>query len=255
MKIEINPQMTQYSDFIKSVLYQFDKSGSVIHAKRNEVRIFDVNGSALIVKRFKVPHLANRIIYTFFRKSKAQRSYQYALRFQQMEIETPQPVAYIITKQGGLLHDSYFINMKADFNRTMNEFGEGGVEGRVHILYMFADFTASIHAKGILHKDYSPGNILFKEEDGKVSFCLVDINRLRFGKVSILKGCSNFARLWGQKPFFDIVIKKYAEIRGADYAQCMKTALKARKKYWKRYTRKYPWPFKPDDELNCTTYC
>ena len=255
MKIVIHPQLAQFSDFVKTVPWQFDKGGRVIYKKRNEIRVFDVQGCQLNVKRFQIPHLINRIVYSFFRPSKAERSYQYALRFRKMAIETPQPVAYILIKSGGFLYDSYFISLQADYNRTMYEFGEGGVKGRVHILESFAAFTAAIHEKGIFHKDYAPGNILFKEENGAVQFCLVDLNRMRFGAVSVRKGCANFARLWGQQPFFDVVVRKYAEIRGADPAACLKSVLQARKKFWKRYTRKYPWPYEPEDEMKDATRC
>jgi len=243
MKVVINPHLMQFSDFIRSVPCQFEKGGAIIYKSRNEIRVFDVNGSALNVKRFKTPFLFNRLIYTFLRPSKAQRSFQYAIKLKELDIETPQPVAYILLKRGGLLCDSYYISRQADYSRNMYEFGKGGVEGRVHILNSFAGFTADIHTKGVLHKDYSPGNILFKEENGAVKFCLVDINRMRFGNVSVLKGCLNFVRLWGQKPFFEIVVRKYANLRGVDPEACLKSTLRARKKFWKRYSRKHEMPF------------
>ena len=246
MKIVSNPQQAQFLEFIQSLPWQFDKGGTVIYRIRNEIRVFDVFGTALNVKRFKTPILINRLIYTFFRSSKAQRSFQYALKLKEMGIETPQPVAYILIKKGGLLYDSYYISRQADHNRDFYEFGKGGVEGREHILIAFAGFTADMHKKGVYHKDYSPGNILFKEENGAVKFCVVDINRLRFGDVTACKGCLNFVRLWGQKPFFEIVVRKYAEIRGADPEACLQSALRARKKFWKKFTRKHPWPFVPD---------
>ena len=246
MKIVSNPQQAQFSEFIQSVPSQFDKGGAVIYKSRNEIRVFDVNGTALNVKRFKTPILINRFIYTFFRPSKAQRSFEYATKLKEMNIETPQPVAYVLIKKMGHLYDSYYISRQADHNRNFYEFGKGGVEGREHILNAFAGFTADIHEKGVLHKDYSPGNILFKEEDREVKFCLVDINRLRFGEVPVHKGCLNFVRLWGQQPFVEIIVRKYAEIRGADPKICLKLVLRARKKFWKRFTRKRPLPFAPD---------
>ena len=45
-----------------------------------------------------------------------------------------------------------------------------------------------------MHRDYSPGNILFDKIDGEYHFMLVDINRMSFGKISIDMGCANFAR-------------------------------------------------------------
>ena len=246
MKIVSNPQLKQYLEFANAIPLQFEKGGLVLQKKRNEIRIFEVNGAVLNVKRFKVPHMMNRIIYTFFRLSKAQRSFQYALKLKEMGIETPQPVAYILIKRWGLLHDSYYISMQVDYNPTMYEFGKGDVENRKHILEAFAIYTAGIHEKGIFHKDYSPGNILLKEDNGTITFCMVDINRMRFGDVSAMKGCANFARLWGTQPVFDIVVRKYAAIRGADPEKCLQYALQARKKYWRKYACKYTVPFALD---------
>ena len=243
MKIVKNMQHQPLAAFVETVHFQFEKTGTVIYKQRNEIRVLDVNGYAINVKRFKVPHLLNRIVYTFFRSSKAQRSYQYAFRLKDMGIETPEPVAYILTKRHGLLHYSYYISRQADYDRNLYEFGKGGIAGREYLLDAFAAFTAELHEKGVYHKDYSPGNILFKDENGEVGFCLVDLNRMRFGKVSVLRGCANFARLWGQKSFFEYVIRKYAQIRHADPEQCLKIALKERRKYWKRYARKRQLPF------------
>jgi len=235
--------MKKFSGFIKSVPYQFDKEGTVIYRSRNEIRVFDVNGSAINVKRFKTPILINRFVYTFLRLSKAQRSFQYALKLKSLDIETPQPVAYILIKKGGLLYDSYYISRQADCNRNFYEFGKGGVEGREQILRAFAGFSADIHNKGVLHKDFSPGNILFKEENGAIKFCLVDINRLRFGPVSIKKGCANFARLWGDEGMFSLLAREYAAARHADRDDCNRWVFLYRKRFWKQYARKHEMPF------------
>lgn len=67
-----------------------------------------------------------------------------------------------------------------------------------------------------MHRDYSPGNILFDKIDGEYHFMLVDINRMSFGKISIDMGCANFARLWGQKAFFELLAREYARARNTD---------------------------------------
>ena len=78
----------------------------------------------------------------------------------------------------------------------------------------FAEFTARLHEAGILHLDYSPGNILYDKIGEEYHFSLVDINRMHFGEVDIKKGCANFARLWGQTPFFILLGKEYAVREG-----------------------------------------
>lgn len=243
MKTVVNPQQKCFSDFAKTIHRQFENEGTVIYKKRNEIRVFNVNGTAVNVKRFKVPHLMNRVVYTFFRKSKAQRSFEYAVKLKAMGVETPEPVAYIHTKQGGLLHYSYYISLQADSHWSMMKFGKDDMEVHMHILEAFASFTAQLHEKGIYHKDYSFANILLKEACGNICFCLVDLNRMKFGFVSPARGSVNFARISIPNPDFECIIRKYAHKRNADAEQCLKIALQAKQKFWKRYARKHPLHF------------
>lgn len=243
----INPRQKQYTDFVKSVPAHFDREGSVIYKQRNEIRVFEVDGTLLNVKKFKVPHFLNRIVYTFFRPSKAERSFKYALKMTELRVGTPEPIAYILTKRGGLLYESYYISKQLENYRTMYEFGEGGISGREHILNALAVFTAGLHEQGVYHRDFSPGNILFKEEKGGVNFYLVDINRVRFGHVSIAEGCKNFARLWGRESLFRLIAEKYAQERQGDPEICVKLVLQARERFWSRYLKKHPMPFMSDE--------
>ena len=73
----------------------------------------------------------------------------------------------------------------------------------------FAEFTARLHEAGILHLDYSPGNILYDKIGEEYHFSLVDINRMHFGEVDIKKGCANFAPfMGGRRPFFILLGKR-----------------------------------------------
>jgi serine/threonine protein kinase len=238
-----NPEYNQFTYFIESIPQKFDKEGRVIYKQRNEIRVFNVDKELINVKKFIIPEIFNRIVYTFFRSSKAERSFRYATKLINNGIETPEPIAYIVTKRCGLINYSYYITKQVACRHTMYEFGQGGIAGREYILKAFAFFTAKLHESGVYHCDYSPGNILFDEENGEIKFCIVDINRLKFKKVSIEEGCANFARLWGQEPFFELVASVYAEARKADAQYCTDKILKARKKFWKKYLKKHESPF------------
>ena len=78
--------------------------------KRNTVELTTIGENNFVVKKYKVPNIFNRIIYTFFRRSKARRAYENAQRIIRHGISTPFPVAYIETKRGGLFHTGYFIS-------------------------------------------------------------------------------------------------------------------------------------------------
>jgi len=246
--IVIHPDYTCYADFIDRLPDIFHTEGETIYKSRNEIKVFDVNGIKINVKQYKVPIFINRIIYTFFRATKAYRAYNYAFKLLSKGIETPLPIAYMIFKKTGLIHQCYFISLQSPYERNMYEFGKGSLKGRETIIQRLAQYTAQLHESGIYHKDFSPGNILFQQTDNEVNFLLVDINRMQFGPVSIEKGCANFARLWGGDEMFNLLAREYAVARNADTGDCTRWVFDYRKRFWKRYTRKYEMPFDLSNE-------
>ena len=93
MKEIINPAYGRFEDFVRRVPRIFSEEGKTIYKARNEIKVFEVDGVELNVKRYRVPLLINRVIYRFFRQPKAVRAYEYALRSGQ-ESQTPwQPIA------------------------------------------------------------------------------------------------------------------------------------------------------------------
>lgn len=243
IQININPEYSRFTSFVNTITEEFEKGGKTIYNERNIIKVFEVDGTLVNVKRFKVPIFINRIAYTFFRPSKAARSFSYAQILTKKGIFTPEPIATILIYKGGLLHQSYFISLQVPYDQDMYQFGRKPLQGNEQTIKAFTLYTAKLHAQEIYHFDYSPGNILFRETNEGIDFCLVDINRMRFGQVSIKEGCANFARLWGQDDMFRFIAREYALARGADVEQCTQWVFHYRKKFWKRYTRKYPMPF------------
>ncbi|MDR1160768.1 MAG: lipopolysaccharide kinase InaA family protein [Tannerellaceae bacterium] len=243
MKIIINPAYNQFSTFVHTIPERFDKEGTCIHKDRNEIKVFNVGGTIVNVKQYKVPLFMNRLIYTFIRPAKASRAYHYALKLRSKGFDTPEPVAYIISCKGGFIYRTYFISLHSSYVWNMYEFGEGTLSGREHIIRSFANYTARLHEAGIYHKDFSPGNILFEETEEGVRFCLIDINRMEFGRVSIKKGCANFARLWGKEEMIRLIACEYAKERKADEEECTDLILYYRNKFWKKYKKKHEIDF------------
>lgn len=89
MKITINPAIRHVQPFIERLPEVFPVSGEVLHEGRNQIRAFDIGGESLVVKRYKRPHLFNRVMYSFFRKNKARRAYEHALRLRGMGFRHP----------------------------------------------------------------------------------------------------------------------------------------------------------------------
>lgn len=196
MKIVINPEYSFLTDFINDLPENFFSGGEIIYNERNVLKRYQVQGVDMIVKSFKVPILVNRIAYAFFRKSKAYRSYEYALEILRRGGNTPAPIAYIEEYKDGLLNRSYYISIFDARATTIREYMDGSNLDAEAMWRSFVRFTINIHRSGILHIDYSPGNVLMEtKSDGSFRFSLIDINRLRFKEVSQEEALSNFDRL------------------------------------------------------------
>ena len=76
------------------------------------------------------------------------------------------------------------------------------------------------------HRD---DNILFAEKPEGVSVEIIDLNRMRFGKVSLEEGCKNFERLPGTDEMFAVLADEYAKSRGFDKKKCLQLIEKAHK--------------------------
>lgn len=240
----INPEYQYLKDFIARLPETFLTEGEYLHDGRNKIKIFDVNGLRINVKRYRIPLFFNRFVYIHFRQPKAVRAYDYALKLQALNINTPSPIAYILDKRSGLLGYSYFISVQVPYTRRFYEFGNAELNDEQQmILQEFGRYTAVLHEHQVYHQDYSPGNILFDLQDNKPEFCLVDINRMEFGPVSQSKGCVNFARLWGSPAMFKIIAKEYARTRKFNEETVCKEVLEARRKYWQKVIRKRPAEF------------
>lgn len=235
--ITINPKYdnTDWRKWLYTLPKQFEHSGTVIYDARNQLRLFTntPNGATVVVKRYGIPMLWNRIVYTCFRKPKAMRAYDNALRLTAADIDTPEAIAYILEQHGGLITYSYLITKAVQNFRMLYEFGEHSIDGYEPIVRALAHFAAALHTRDIYHRDFSPGNILWQMKDGVPHFTLIDINRMSFGHVGVSKACRSFRRLWGNPPMMRLLAREYAAARGWNADRCEQLTLH----YWRRFWR------------------
>lgn len=244
--IKLGKGFEQEGRQVASILSVFDREGEMIHNGRNTIKCFDTPRGKWNVKRYHKPNAINRVIYSFFRKPKGLRAFVYPEKVLAAGFETPCPVAYIEERTAGLLGYSYFISEQCPYRRRFYEFGNARLAGNEEVWTAFARYTAALHEAHIYHKDYSPGNILFDRLADGYHFSIVDINRMRFGTVTVKQGCRNFARLWGQPEMFIFLSEVYAEARHADPLQCRAWVMQARNAFWKPRAKNFKLPF----ELN-----
>jgi tRNA A-37 threonylcarbamoyl transferase component Bud32 len=226
--IEYNKDNACFKEFVASVPERIEAGdATLIYKGRNELWQLEYMGKEYVVKSFCYPHFINRIVYAFFRSSKAQRSYEYAQLLLKEGIHTPYPVGYYTVRRGFLFSESYYVCEKSICPYTYAHLLNGDVTPTENILRAIARTTAHLHEKGMLHKDYSRGNILFKEEpDGGVHVEIIDLNRIRFMHVGMELGCKNFERLPGTKRMYEIFADEYALVRGGDKNACLSFFLK-----------------------------
>lgn len=194
--------------------------------KRNVVEKVTVAGEEFVVKRYKQPPLVNRVAYCLFRKSKARRAYEYAVKLLDCGVDTPFPVACFEFYRKGLFDYGVFISRYVPYSLLENVYEESqSAEEREKILDGFVDFMLSVHKKGIMPMDMNGGNIFYHkdEENGRYMYALTDINRMKFGvspnffeMVFSFEQCfpelerlTDLARIYGRKVGQDIMVVLY----------------------------------------------
>jgi len=218
-----------FENFTLNIRDYFKENTQTIHKARNELKIINANEMDVIVKSFKVPNLIRRVYYTFFRDTKAKKSYEYSLKIKDF---TPSPISYIEFYESGLLSDSYFVSEKFEYDFTIREpLLEEEFENRNEVFKAFAKFTFDLHENGILHKDYSPGNILIKKIGTGFLLKVVDINRMEFKPLSLDERLLNFNKLWAKDEYLKIMINEYARLIDANVDDCVSKAITYNQKH------------------------
>ena len=213
-KITLNNNFEGFRDFLSNIKSYFNQSSQTIHKARNELKIINYNDIDTVVKSFKVPNIINQIAYSFFRDSKAKKSYEYSLKIKEF---TPQAIGYIEFYSFSLLKESYFVSEKFDYTFTIREpLLDANFNNRDEVFKAFARFTLELHNNNIFHNDYSPGNILIKEVEGEYIFKIVDINRMKFFEFNQEQRAQNFSKLWASDEILKVMATEYKKLYECD---------------------------------------
>ncbi len=211
-KIHNNSALTK--DTLMPEIENFNQTGELIgDGYRNVIKIFNIKGQRYSIKEFKVPNLINKIVYRFFRKSKAERSFLYAQRLLNSGILTPSPEAFVEYKTAFTFGSSYYISKQLEYDFTIRKLiDEPECEDYDNILRQFTQFTYKLHENNIHFLDHSPGNTLIKKVGSSYNFYLVDLNRMEFKTLSYDERMNNFARLSPKDYMLDIISDEYAKL-------------------------------------------
>lgn len=200
----------------------------VIYRARNIVAAWRPNPDTeeVNIKSFKVPHIINRVVYGNIRKSKARRSYLYAKRLLELGFHTPRPYAYVeLFGRGHTLERSYYVSEQLPdcWHETRSIERRPDFDRLVRALALWACQLARC---GVLVKDFSPGNVLMRDDGaGEWEFALVDLNRMAFDVDDKYRLVERAGRLFdseqGTRLFADI----YAAELGLSQKRCRRLAL------------------------------
>jgi len=200
----------QVVDFIENFNNQGELFGK---GDRNVIKLFEIDGFVLNIKSFKIPNVINQIAYRFFRKSKAQRSFEYAKKLESLKIGTPKPIAYFENSSLLFFKESFYVSEHLQADLTFRELTKKlNYPNHTQILEAFTRFTFQLHENNIEFLDHSPGNTLIQLNNGDYKFFLVDLNRMNFKTLTLEERIKNFARLTSHKEMVKVMSKEYAQL-------------------------------------------
>lgn len=227
INVNYNPKFSNLSDILNEIFVNFNFKGKIlVNGQRNAIKLFEVEGITLNIKSFKRPNLINKIVYRYFRKSKARRSFEFASKLMEMQIGTPQPVAFFENYDFVGLKESYYA---CEHLENVFEFREivqnEAFENRDFIIRKFTQFTFEMHEKGIEFLDHSPGNTLIrKNTDGSYSFFLVDLNRMQFHETIDFKTrMKNLSKITHKKDMIAVMSNEYAKLSNGNETTIFET--------------------------------
>jgi hypothetical protein len=214
MKIRFSHNQEGREGEIKSLLHDFGVKGKAITpGKRNSIKVFDLQDRKINIKSFKIPNTVNKFVYRFFRKSKAERSFNYAHILLSRGIGTPVPLAFAEHTSSMLFLESYYVSEHLDHDLTFREIDLKN-KGHEEILRAFTRFTYQLHEKQIEFLDHSPGNTLIQIHDNEYKFFLVDLNRMNFKELNFAERMKNFSRLTPQMEMVEVMANEYSQLIG-----------------------------------------
>lgn len=210
----------------------------IVYQGRNKVVACTLGNSEYNIKIFRKPGLFKGIIYGWFRASKARRSYEHSLRLLQLGIGTPEPYAYV--EIHSLLHTlgrSYYISEQLGDEWHEIRYMEQRPDYPA-MVEALSRWVACVHAKGVLVRDLSPGNILFRIIDGGYEFCMVDVNRMAFGCADRRLQLHRAGWLMNSEASSADFARHYAAASGMDAAEAEHIVLASYRRLQRRAARK-----------------
>ncbi len=240
MKKHFHNKYIQHQAKLDTFIEDFDTSGKLLsHGKRNSLKLFKLDAETVNIKSFKIPNIFNKIAYKFLRKSKAQRSFEYAENLLSLGIGTPHPIAYYEFYNGLFFGKSYYISEHVYSDLTYRELTKDlHYPDHENILRAFTRFTFKLHENHVYFLDHSPGNTLIKKENDGYRFYLVDLNRMQFKPLSFEERIQNFERLTIHESMVKVMSEEYAKLINRPFEEVFNLMWKFTQDFQRKFHRK-----------------
>lgn len=244
MKVVINDEYRNCKELVgllENLDSRYNQEGSALYVARNAIKSFYISelGRDVVIKRYKKPLAVQRVVYSFFRKSKAERAYLNGMKLLELGVNNPTPIAYVEQSSFGLMNYCYFVCEKSTvqsleplilLDKPLDQ----------NLAMSLAKFFVELHSKGIIHNDLNGGNILYyRGDDANYHFSLIDNNRMEFrsSEISLRERMANFCKFSSETIYLQVV-ECYAEIIGVDVELAKKNALDARYEFFEARARR-----------------
>lgn len=233
----------QHWTAIMDLLENFEAQGETLHRKRNTVKKMRLHDTPVVVKSFKVPEGIRAFVYGRIRKSKARRSFEHAKRLHTLGISTPDPIAFMEQRRRSRLSASHYVceysphDFSMKYALSVNEDGRHPDEAGA-IIEAFTRFTFELHEAGVLHRDHNASNTLVRDQTGAWEFTIIDINRMRFGSLTLRQRMKNLVRLTDDVPTMKLLAHTYAELVGEQPGLCETLLMKEKRRHWRKLALK-----------------
>lgn len=205
----------QEENILQLVKTFFEEGDLIVKGSRNIIKSNFLGSIKVNIKFFQKPGFIKSIIYSFFRDTKAKRSFDYANYLLKHNINTPFPIAFVEERSVfGFLANSFYFCDQIDYDFTMRELIHDPLfPERNIIIEQFTEFTFKMHEAKINFLDHSPGNtLILNKGNGIYDFFLIDLNRMKFEELSLEKRMDNFKKMWLSKQMIKVVAQKYASL-------------------------------------------
>lgn len=160
----------------------------------------------LFIKHYHLPDLFDKLRF-LFRPSKGMVEWEMSHTVSGRGIKCPISVAVAERRVLNYLGANFFVTVTEQHALPLDYFlrknyiaSDAATQARLRTVCLedFARFIHRIHDKGIMHRDFHPGNILIKRAaEGRATFCLLDLHSLtiRNDALSTEERVGNLAQL------------------------------------------------------------